>query len=196
MKNLKRLRYVHDDIMHFPFNPPALPAPKNFLKFSKKNFKKPIDKHKNIGYTVVKLMIMIIVIINRKVVKTMAAQRNSKQRDAVFQNLSERYDHPTAEEVYLAVRETNPTISLATVYRNLRLLESEGKILKIPTPTGDRFDGHTHRHSHFTCGTCGKVLDLELKESVSAESLIKTPHPVVTGYELMFFGICNKCKTN
>lgn len=125
----------------------------------------------------------------------MAALRNSKQRDAVFQNLSERYDHPTAEEVYLAVKKTNPTISLATVYRNLRLLESEGKIIKISTPDGDRFDGHTHSHCHLTCKRCKRVVDLEVKECVSPESLLKEPDAAVTGYELMFFGICRNCKT-
>lgn len=125
----------------------------------------------------------------------MAALRNSKQRDAVFQNLSERYDHPTAEEVYLAVKKTNPSISLATVYRNLRLLESEGKILKISTSDGDRFDGHTHSHCHLTCKRCKRVVDMELKKSVSPESLVEDTDSAVTGFELMFFGICPNCKT-
>ena len=124
----------------------------------------------------------------------MATLRNSKQRDAVFLNLTERYDHPTAEEVYFEVKKTNPSISLATVYRNLRLLESEGKILKIPTSEGDRFDGHTHPHSHFTCNGCKKVLDLDLKKNLTAENLLEDFDGTVTGYELMFFGICPDCK--
>ena len=125
----------------------------------------------------------------------MAALRNSKQRDAVFQNLNERYDHPTAEEVYLAVRKDNPNISLATVYRNLRLLESEGKILKIPSSDGDRFDGHTHSHCHLTCKRCNRVVDLEMKKGSSPESLIDNKDIQVSGYNLMFFGICSNCKT-
>ena len=124
----------------------------------------------------------------------MATLRFSKQRDAVFQNLAERYDHPNAEEVYLAVKKDNPSISLATVYRNLRLLESEGKILRIPTSDGDRFDGHTHSHGHFTCTGCKKVLDLELNENLSPENLVSNFHGTFTGYELMFFGICPDCK--
>mgnify|MGYP003305315196 CR=1 FL=1 len=126
----------------------------------------------------------------------MSTLKSSKQRDAVLANLQSRYDHPTAEDIFLSVKDVIPTISLATVSRNLKLLEGEGLILKIPTGDSDRFDGHTHEHYHFTCNGCGKVLDLDLKEDVSAESLIRSPYPLVTGYELMFFGICNQCKTN
>ena len=58
----------------------------------------------------------------------MSTLKSSKQRDAVLANLQSRYDLPTAEDVFLAVREVILSISLATVYRNLKLLESEGLI--------------------------------------------------------------------
>ena len=124
----------------------------------------------------------------------MSTLRNSKQRDAVLRNLSERYDHPTAEDVYLDLKKEMPSISLATVYRNLRLLESEGLILKISTEESDRFDGHTHSHYHFTCNGCRRVLDLELKESAGVNSLVKDFGGTVTGHSLMFFGYCPDCK--
>ena len=123
----------------------------------------------------------------------MSALRSSKQRDAVLQDLDSRFDHPTAEEVYLSVKKVIPSISLATVYRNLRLLESEGKVLKITTENGDRFDGHTHEHYHFTCTGCKKVLDLELQQSVKINLLPQNFGGTVTGHELMFFGKCPEC---
>ena len=52
--------------------------------------------------------------------------KHSKQRDAIEQFLATRYDHPTAETVYLNLREDYPKISLATVYRNLSLLAELG----------------------------------------------------------------------
>ena len=54
--------------------------------------------------------------------------KHSKQRDAIEQFLATRYDHPTAETVYLNLREDYPKISLATVYRNLSLLAELGNI--------------------------------------------------------------------
>lgn len=123
----------------------------------------------------------------------MSTLRNSKQRDAVLQNLSERYDHPTAEEVYISVKKVIPSVSLATVYRNLKLLESEGLIIKITTPDSDRFDGHTHEHYHFTCNECKKVLDLELSEGFNVNALPKSFGGKITGHELMFYGTCESC---
>lgn len=126
----------------------------------------------------------------------MATLRSSKQRDAVLKDLQVRYDHPTAEEVFLSVKREIPSISLATVYRNLKLLESEGLILKIPTGDSDRFDGHTHSHYHFTCYGCHKVLDLDVDRSVEINSLPKNFEGTVTTHSLMFYGICKECKTN
>ena len=123
----------------------------------------------------------------------MSTLRNSKQRDAVLRDLSERYDHPTAEEVYISVKKIIPTVSLATVYRNLKLLESEGMILKITTSDSDRFDGHTHEHYHFTCNICKRVLDLELTDEISVNTLPKDFGGKITSHELMFYGLCESC---
>ena len=123
----------------------------------------------------------------------MSTLKSSKQRDAVLANLQSRYDHPTAEDIFLSVKEDIPTISLATVYRNLKLLEGEGLILKIPTGDSDRFDGHTHEHYHFTCTGCKRVLDLELQQSVKINLLPQNFGGTVTGHELMFFGRCPEC---
>ena len=89
--------------------------------------------------------------------------KHSKQRDAIEQFLATRYDHPTAETVYLNLREDYPKISLATVYRNLSLLAELGNIQKIPTGNGpDRFDGRPEPHNHFLCDECGSMIDLQM----------------------------------
>ena len=55
----------------------------------------------------------------------------SRQREAIKTFLAGRYDHPTAETVYLGIKEEFPKISLGTVYRNLALLSERGEILKL-----------------------------------------------------------------
>ena len=50
------------------------------------------------------------------------ALKYSRQREVIKECLINRYDHPTADMVYMDVRETFPNISLGTVYRNLQLL--------------------------------------------------------------------------
>ena len=126
----------------------------------------------------------------------MSTLKSSKQRDAVLANLQSRYDHPTAEDVFLSVKEVIPSISLATVYRNLKLLEGEGLILKIPTGDSDRFDGHTHGHYHLTCLSCRKVIDLSIDPGVNLDSLPRDFDGTVTSHSLMFYGICPDCKNS
>ena len=59
--------------------------------------------------------------------------KHSKQRDSILEFLAARKDHPTADVVYMNVREQLPNISLGTVYRNLTLLSDLGEILRLVT---------------------------------------------------------------
>ena len=56
------------------------------------------------------------------------ATKKSKQRDAIIKFLMTRKDHPTADMVYMNIKEEFPKISLGTVYRNLALLSERGEI--------------------------------------------------------------------
>lgn len=77
-------------------------------------------------------------------------RRNSKQRTLVLDVLKASHEHLNAEEVYLAVKQQLPDISLGTVYRNLNLLEEMGQIIRIQTGIGgDRFDAVTRDASAF-----------------------------------------------
>ena len=55
----------------------------------------------------------------------------SRQRDLILKALRENVVHPTADFIYTVLKEKEPNLSLATVYRNLNLLANEGIIRKI-----------------------------------------------------------------
>ena len=79
----------------------------------------------------------------------MAVQRrNTRQRKLVLDAVRQSYNHPTADEIYNAVREQDDKISRGTVYRNLNLLADAGEILSIKTPGGSRFDRTIEPHAH------------------------------------------------
>ena len=80
--------------------------------------------------------------------------KRSRQREAIQQCLMGRRDHPTAETVYLSIKDEFPNISLGTVYRNLSLLSDLGEVQKITVSGGpDRFDADVSQHYHFLCTT-------------------------------------------
>lgn len=125
----------------------------------------------------------------------MAALKHSKQRDCIKDFLACRTDHPTADTIYMNIREQFPNISLGTVYRNLALLSDLGEITKICTDGGaDRFDGNTTRHHHFICTNCHRVIDLDMP---CIDSIMETAQNCCCGevqnYIAHFYGICSDC---
>ena len=122
--------------------------------------------------------------------------KNSKQRDAIKSFLMTRYDHPTAETVYMNVKKEFPNISLGTVYRNLSLLSEIGEIQKLSTGIGpDRFDGNPSPHYHFICNHCGSVLDLDVTGLDHINVLASQNFDgEIEGHLIYFYGKCPDCK--
>lgn len=89
--------------------------------------------------------------------------RPSVQRIAIMRYLLKNRTHPTADEVYEALRKQIPTLSKTTVYNTLKLFVDNGAALYIGIDEKNaRFDGCTDPHAHFRCKKCGKIIDLEL----------------------------------
>jgi len=123
------------------------------------------------------------------------ARRLTRQRRIILEELRKARTHPSASELYLAVRKRSPKISLGTIYRNLELLGTEGAITKITTESSNRFDGNAMPHPHFLCEKCKKVFDVEQPFEVKFDkkSIEKTGCRVF-GASLEVYGLCKKCK--
>ena len=124
-----------------------------------------------------------------------AATKYSRQRECIKEYLSSTKEHPTADTIYMKVREVYPNISLGTVYRNLSLLAERGEIVKLSCGDGcDRFDGNTEPHYHFICRHCGRVIDLEM-EPIEHINTIANAHfsGRVDGNITYFYGLCDEC---
>ncbi len=122
--------------------------------------------------------------------------RVTRQRKLILRQLQEREDHPTAEKVHEGVKEQMPSISLATVYRNLGHLVDEGLVQALPDQgEGRRYDGAPSPHHHFFCTSCGKIEDVHMGlPSTLKESLSQKIHGEVKQLRLQLFGICEECK--
>ena len=103
--------------------------------------------------------------------------------------------HPTAAFVYQRVRRRLPRVSLATVYRNLRMLAAEGFLAERADEAGMRFDGNTGPHDHFTCLACGRIYDVPAPARRSARRRL----PARAGFEVLdhrteYYGRCGACR--
>ena len=127
----------------------------------------------------------------------MAQRRNTRQRHLVLEAVRSRDDHPTADEIYRAVRIVDERISRGTVYRNLNLLAADGEIqaIRMPGPGGDRFDRRCDSHVHLVCRGCGAVIDAPLPYSSSLDARLASQ----TGWKVdmhhtVFAGLCPSCQ--
>jgi Fur family peroxide stress response transcriptional regulator len=122
-------------------------------------------------------------------------RKYSRQREEILYYLSTRKDHPTADNIYAAVRGKLPNISLGTVYRNLTLLADRGEILRLHFADGvDRFDYDTTPHSHFICKNCGRVTDIPIYSSDTIMDAVRNQFDgQIEGQITYFYGTCSDC---
>lgn len=117
----------------------------------------------------------------------------SRQRELIRGAVNQSNGHPTADAVYQQVRQKEPTISLATVYRNLSQLAENNMIRRVVVPgDSDHFDCTMEYHEHMICTGCGKVVDV-WPERPLAEQFRALPGVCCTGYELVLYGLCPTC---
>lgn len=126
----------------------------------------------------------------------MAVQRrNTRQRKLVLDAVRQSYNHPTADEIYNAVRAQDDKISRGTVYRNLNLLADAGEILSIKTPGGSSFDRTIEPHAHIICTSCSRVIDVPLPFDAQLDA--KASEQIgwhVTSHYTIFEGLCPDCR--
>jgi len=124
------------------------------------------------------------------------ARRNTRQRQMILDALKQDLSHPTAMEVFEAVRKRLPNISLGTVYRNLERLVEDKLVRKLDSDrVGARYDAEIHPHTHIHCLSCHRVdnIDTADKDLVDARA-VNIEGYEVTGFRVEFFGICPQCR--
>ncbi|MFH0724793.1 MAG: transcriptional repressor [Pseudomonadota bacterium] len=124
-----------------------------------------------------------------------AKLRMTRQRKVILEELNKLMDHPSAEEVYDAVRKRLPRISLGTVYRNLETLSELGEITKLEFGgTIKRFDPNPEEHYHIRCSLCDRVVDAPMAQLSDIEDrLSKKTEFKIIGHRLEFYGLCPAC---
>lgn len=120
------------------------------------------------------------------------------QRMAIVTILSKNEGHPSVEDIHDQIKEYFPTMSLATVYRNIVLIKSLGEVLELGFPDGsNRYDGNKpYPHPHVICTKCKKIVDPDLDslDNVTKEVAKETGFKILN-HRLDFFGICSDCMT-
>jgi len=125
--------------------------------------------------------------------------RNGGARRAVIELLAGEDCCLTAQEIFDRLRGSDRRVGIASVYRVLDLLASEGFVQRIDLGSGiSRYEpvhaGGEHHH-HLVCDTCGKVEafeDSQLEDAI--HELERTSGYAVAGHDVVLHGACADCR--
>ncbi len=120
---------------------------------------------------------------------------STHQREVIYRTAVSMEDHPTPEAVYERVKREIPSISLATVYKNVKTFLEAGLFHEVTLHHGSlRLDPDTQPHHHVVCERCKSITDFpgEGVEPVRVKG--KLPKGFrVQRYAVEFIGVCAAC---
>ena len=101
-------------------------------------------------------------------------------------------EHPTAEQIFLQMKQENSKIAQATVYNNLNALIADGKLIRLSQPGApDRYD-NTTRHDHLICTRCGALADFKFTDLThDIEAALGAR---IQSYDLRIHYLCPACR--
>lgn len=118
------------------------------------------------------------------------------QRIAILKAI-EASGHMGVEEIYEKIKKRYPSVSLATIYKNITTLNEANILREIKAPSQkQKYELSCDRHIHVSCEKCGKLQDVHLDVDQISQRCMNE-----TGYKLfdvsaVFIGLCPECASN
>ena len=120
--------------------------------------------------------------------------RNTIQKQIIMDSIKNTKTHPTAYELYEIVKEKNPNIGQATVYRTLKSMVNDKSIIVIALENGiNRYDGDISPHSHLICSVCGKTTDIFNYDTNNINEIEKKYGCKISTKNIIYNGMCKNC---
>ncbi len=122
--------------------------------------------------------------------------RVTPQRLAIAEAVLNSTDHPTVQQIYERVRDHFPSMTLATIYSTLGVLQRSGLIQELPFQKMSRYEANMEPHVNLVCIQCETVIDtdtgqdavLRLRNRISRQSQFQ-----VAWQRVDFYGWCPRC---
>jgi len=116
------------------------------------------------------------------------------QRVAIVEELYKN-GHMNIDDLYKNLLEKFPSISLATIYKNVNAMVEKIFLNEVKVPdTKTVYELVKEEHSHLICSSCGKIEDIIIDTSVLNNTLSAVSNFKVDNTEVVFQGTCEKCQ--
>ena len=124
--------------------------------------------------------------------------KSTRQRSLIIDTFFEMPGHLSVEDLWTKVRALDPKVSVATVYRTMKLLNECG--LAHARNFGDgqtRYEAAIgrHHHDHLICTRCGKIVEFENERIEQLQDAVARKHGfTVTSHKMELYGLCRNCQ--
>lgn len=118
------------------------------------------------------------------------------QRQVIYEALRAMRGHPSPEEVYERVKAKVPSVSLATVYKNIHLFIESGVFREVSLHHGSlRVETNAKPHHHLVCTACKSITDIDAAELGFAAKARKLRGGFLAQrYAVDVLGLCPACQ--
>ena len=101
--------------------------------------------------------------------------------------------HISVDEIYEEVKELHPTLSLATIYKNIILMQDNNVIVEVPiNGQKSKYELKKDDHMHLICQVCGKIQDTEIRPE--AKEALVVENFQLKSSKINLYGVCKSCQ--
>ena len=120
------------------------------------------------------------------------------QRQVIYEAVVDSCEHPTPELIYEQVKQRIPSISLGTIYKNVKTFLDSGVLKEVTLHHGSlRLESNMTPHHHLVCSSCKAIFDIE---DSAVKPIQLPPKELPAGFSVQqcrveFVGVCKRCQT-
>lgn len=118
------------------------------------------------------------------------------QRMTILSVIEER-GHMNVDEIYAEVLKSHPTLSLATVYKNIVTMVERGVLVEVPiSGQKSKYEVRKHAHLHLICRQCGSVMDQDIDDVLVEDTrrIAQKSAFVLEDRQVNLYGVCAACQ--
>ena len=116
------------------------------------------------------------------------------QRTSILKSI-DHAGHINIDDIYEDVKEQYPTLSLATIYKNIILMQQNNVIVEVPmNGEKSKYELAKDDHIHLICQACGKIKDTEITSQTKKALVIENFQ--LSSSQINLYGLCQQCQSN
>ena len=115
------------------------------------------------------------------------------QRTSILKSI-DTAGHINIDDIYEDVKEQYPTLSLATIYKNIIMMQESNVIVEVPmNGEKSKYELKKEEHMHLICEACGEIKDTKIP--TTNKELLVVENFQIKASQINLYGLCQKCQS-